>query len=118
MQGLLTFLLSLLSGYTFFQYFTHPNKKKHIVPKVKYKNVEILPNVRIHFRKTTLHLHHWFIFTAVTISSLFILDGIFHLLPIKGMAIGGIIQGLRFKDRFKFRYPRINQMNEKNQKPL
>lgn len=106
MNPITAFLVSFFSGYTFSLYFTHPEKKKHVVPKIKFKNIEILPSLKIHFRNTTYHIHHWFIFALITISSFFVLEGLFTYLFMKGVLLGCTVQGLRYKDRFSFRNPR------------
>lgn len=107
MNSLIAFFLSFFSGYTFFHFFSHPGKKKNILPHIKFKNIELLPNLKIHFRRTTIHVHHWIILATLTITSLIIIDGFSNLLFVKGAAIGGIVQGLRFKDRFRFRNRRM-----------
>ena len=104
MTGLFTFLFSIWAGYMLFLYFTHPQKKKHKVPSVKVWRIEILPNVRIHSRSKTYHIHHWFTLTVLIAITLVNYEGFQYLTIIKGLAIGGIIQGLRYPDRFKFRH--------------
>lgn len=109
MHAIATFLLSFFSGYTFFLYFSHPQKKKHKLPVIRFKNIEILPNVKVHFRNTTYHLHHWLLLGVFTITSLVIYEGLMQLALVKGAAIGGMVQGLRYKDRFSIRYPRFKR---------
>lgn len=105
MSGFFTFLFAIWLGYVLFLYLTHPEKKKHKVPRVKIGNrVELLPNIRIHSRGKTYHIHHWAILTLVTAATLVNYEGFQYLTLIKGIAIGGIIQGLRYPDRFKFRH--------------
>lgn len=111
MNGIMPFLFAFSTGYMFFLYFSHPAKKKHVLPRIKFKNIELLPNIRIHYRNTTLHLHHWLLLGMVTITSLVIYEGLQQLVLVKGVAIGGMIQGLRYKDRFIFRHPR-NKRNK------
>ena len=102
----ITFIISLFSGYTFFLYLSHPAKKKHKVPHVKIKNIEILPNLKIHYRSTTFWIHHWILLSALAITSFIAFEGM-HLAFLKGAAIGGVLQGLRYKDRFHIRNKRI-----------
>ncbi len=62
-----------------------------------------MPNVRIHSRRGKIyHIHHWTILTLVTALTLINYEGLQYLTFVKGVAIGGIIQGLRYPDRFKF----------------
>jgi len=107
MNSYILFLLSLSIGYFLFLVFSHPNKKKHSLPRVRYKNIELLPNFKIHFRTRTYHLHHWLLLSILTVGTLYVFDSFQHLMFVKGVAIGGIIQGLRYPDRFKFSHPRF-----------
>ena len=106
MTGLFTFLFSIWLGYIIFLYFSHPEKKKHKVPQLRVWRIEILPNIRIHSKSKTYHIHHWVILSMLTTITLINYEGFQYLTIVKGMAIGGIIQGLRYPDRFKFRHHR------------
>ena len=103
MNGFFTFLFSIWLGYVIFLYFTHPEKKKHKLPKVRVWRIELSPNIRIHGRQKVYHIHHWAVLTIFTAVTLLNYEGFQYLLIIKGLAIGGIIQGLRYPDRFTFR---------------
>lgn len=110
MAGIFTFLFSIWLGYVLFLYLTHPEKKKHKIPKVRVWKVELLPNIRIHFRGRIYHIHHWTILMLVAIATLVNYEGFQFLTIVKGVAIGGTIQGLRYPDRFKFRhYPTLDK---------
>ncbi|OGH11006.1 MAG: hypothetical protein A3B38_02325 [Candidatus Levybacteria bacterium RIFCSPLOWO2_01_FULL_36_13] len=106
MTGIFTFLFSIWLGYILFLYFTHPEKKKHKLPRVQVWRIELSPNLRIHSRSKIYHIHHWFVLTVITGITLMNYEGFQYLTVIKGLAIGGIIQGLRYPDRFKFRHHR------------
>lgn len=109
MNALFVFLASTAVGYEVFHYFCdrEPLKTKGKLPRLKYKNIEILPYFRIHIRQKTFHVHHWLTLTIITSITFLAYDGLSHLLLLKGVAVGGIIQGLRYPDRFKFKHPRI-----------
>lgn len=111
MNGLFTFLFSIWLGYFLFLYLTHPDKKKHRVPEVRVWRIELLPNIRIHSRARIYHIHHWAVLTLVTALTLLNYEGFQYLTLIKGIAIGGIIQGLRYPDRFKFRHHKEADQN-------
>ena len=116
MSGLFTFLFSIWLGYVLFLYLTHPEKKKHKIPQLRIWKIELMPNVRIHSRSKIYHIHHWVILTLVTAITLLNYEGFQYLTFITGVAIGGIIQGLRYPDRFKFRHSQTlnkNQIKEK-----
>jgi hypothetical protein len=106
MNIILAFLLSFFSGYAISLYTSHPAKKKHILPHIRLKNIEILPNFKISFRHTTIHIHHWFVYSIVAFFSFFLLEGLFIYFILKGLLIGAIVQGLRYEDRFNFRLRR------------
>nr|MBI5456108.1 hypothetical protein [Candidatus Levybacteria bacterium] len=110
MNGFFTFLFSVWLGYVLFLYLTHPEKKKHRVPHFKIWRIELMPNIRIHSRSKIYHIHHWVILTLVTALTLINYEGFQYLTFIKGIAIGGIIQGLRYPDRFQFRHH--NSLNQ------
>jgi len=71
------------------------NKK---LPLMKIKFFQFSPEIHIHFKNKTLHLHHWLYFTIVLVITLTFninfLDNIFA----KGYLVGGILQGLSFSD--------------------
>ena len=110
MDNFLIFVLSSCLAYILFSFFADSPKdlksKKHRLPLLKYKNIEFSPYVRIHIRKKTYHLHHWITLTVITGITFLWTDSFSHYLLLKAAGIGGIIQGLRYKDRFKFWYPR------------
>ncbi len=107
MTGLFTFLFSIWIGYVLFLYFTHPEKKKHKIPQVRIWRLELLPNIKIHSRGKIYWIHHWFVLTLLTAIIVLNYEGLQYVTILKGIAIGGIIQGLRYPDRFKFRHPKI-----------
>ncbi|MDP3244885.1 MAG: hypothetical protein Q8M83_04495 [bacterium] len=104
MSGFFTFLFSIWLGYVLFLYLTHPEKKKHRVPKLRVWRIELMPNIRIHSRSKFYHIHHWAILTLVTALTLINYEGLQYLTFVTGTAIGGIVQGLRYPDRFQFRH--------------
>lgn len=101
------FFLSLLVGYYISLTFSHPKKKKHLLPSLRYKNVEILPNLRIHGKNKTYWFHHWVYYSILAFALFVAFDSFSQMLVLKGYAIGGIFQGLRYPDRFQIRYPRL-----------
>lgn len=96
-------LVAFVVGYYVFLIFSHPEKKKSKLPRIAYRNIEVSPNIKIHFRNRTYHLHHWLVLTLMFLGSLYFIDG---LVAVKAAGFGGIVQGLRYSDRFKIRHPR------------
>ncbi len=110
MQTILLFSIALLAGYYLSLQFSHPSKNKKRLPCIKYKNIEFTPNFRIHSRTKTYWFHHWFYLSVLIVGTVLVYDNIMHYTTAKaaaGVAVGGIIQGLRYPDRFKFRHPRL-----------
>jgi|SRR3989344_841200 len=89
-------------GFWFYKIFSHPLELKKKIPKIRFlKTVEILPNLRIHLKRHILHVHHWIFLSAIFILLLVITSSFTQLLLIKSFCFGGIVQGLRYKDRFR-----------------
>lgn len=111
MKTVLIFLIAAWIGYLVFRFFNDPIKQpqsnKNRLPRIRYKNVEIFPYTRVHIRTKTFHIHHWLTLTIITGITFLSIEGLSHLILLKGIAIGGIIQGLRYPDRFKFKHPRV-----------
>lgn len=86
---------------------SHPKSKiHHNLPQKKYKNLYILPNVKIVTDEKTYHVHHWATM-GVLYWTLFIKKKKFSSKFLHGIMLGSIIQGLTYKDRFQFTYKTI-----------
>lgn len=105
MALVILFIFSLTIGYYFSNLVSDPGKKKHKLPQIKIKNLEIMPNVRLHIRSKTFHIHHWVYWSVAAVLIVHFYDGVQQAL-FQGATLGGVIQGLRYPDRFKIRYPR------------
>lgn len=116
MQTALLFSIALLVGYYISTYVSKPVQKNgqprpNRLPNLRVKNLEILPCFRLHVGSKTYWFHHWFYLSVIVIGALLIYDNLIHYSSAKaaaGAAVGGIIQGLRYPDRFKFRHPRVH----------
>ncbi|HLD02056.1 MAG TPA: hypothetical protein VJC10_04225 [Patescibacteria group bacterium] len=100
------FIASCLIGYLISLHISHPLKRNTKLPKIKFRNIELTPNLMFHFRSKTYHFHHWMFLSVLCVATFIIYEGFAHLVVLKGAAVGGIIQGLRYPDRFSFRRPR------------
>ena len=112
MQGILTFIISVCVGYLFFLYLSHPQKQKNKLPKISIGNVDILPNFRVHTGNKTYWFHHWFLLSIVIAVPIVVREDFQFPMVVEGLLIGGILQGLRYPDRFKFRHPRLDKQIE------
>jgi len=110
MPGLFTFLISVWISYLFFLFMNdpidEPKARKTRLPNIRFKNIEILPSFRIHAGSRTFHFHHWLLLSIGTIGALILFENLQHHIVLNGAAVGGIIQGLRYPDRFQFKHPR------------
>lgn len=106
MRTAIIFLVSFAVGYYLFLLFSHPEKKQHKLPRVKFRNIELLPNLKIHSRHKTYHIHHWVVLSVVLAVGALAYESILRSPLLNGVTAGGILQGLRYKDRFKIRYPK------------
>lgn len=94
-------LLALLFGFVIHNLLTKPKYLKKKVPRLNAGPIEILPSLKIKFKNKTVHLHHWIWLSAAIGISNHLAQGISNLIFLKLFALGGIFQGLTFKDRFE-----------------
>jgi len=94
-------ILAALLGFGIYVLFSHPKYQKKRVPRIRLGKIQILPNLRIKLKSGTVRLHHWIILSAILGFLNHTAQGLSSLIFIKLFAIGGIIQGLTFRDRFK-----------------
>lgn len=89
-------------AYVAFWLTSHPRSNLHQrLPKKKIKNIQLLPHVKIVSREKTYHIHHWLIFSSLYVH-LVIRKKIIRSKFKQGLLLGGILQGLSYKDRFRF----------------
>lgn len=92
-------LLSAFGGYFYWKLTTTPGSKiNRRVPKVKIKNVQILPSLKITVKGRIIHLHHW-VWLTILLCVSFIGPWWLDTWAARGFMVGGALQGLRFPDR-------------------
>jgi hypothetical protein len=117
MQTVLLFITTCLLGFYASKFFTTPvfkngQERPNRLPTLRLWNIEFLPCFRIHVKDSTIWLHHWLYLSIIILGSALLYDNLMHLTSIKvatGASLGGIIQGLTYPDRFKFKHPRIKK---------
>ncbi len=86
-------------GFILFMLATHPGSKvNRRLPEKKIKNLQIFPRFNVSAKNRVYHVHHWMFLTPI----LLVVQSLFQSNIIHGFFIGGILQGLMFKDRFRF----------------
>ena len=93
-------LTGVILGFAIFRFFSLPESKLNTkLPKVRLFFVQLFPRFKIRLNKYFLHVHHWMLLSAV-LAVLTLTSSFAHLLIIKTLCLGGIIQGITYKDRF------------------
>ena len=96
-------LIGSLVSFSVLHYTSHPKSRVHKrIPMKKLFNVQLSPHINFSIKRRVIHFHHWMIFSPIYVVAQTGDHGIMSAAVIKGMLIGGIIQGLMYKDRFKF----------------
>lgn len=94
--GLLGFSLFWITSH-------HKSPVNRRLPYKKIKNVHYTPELRIARKDKHYHLHHWAIFSATYVPLILARKKrVFGSKVLHGFFIGSILQGLTYKDRFKF----------------
>jgi len=100
----LKLILGGLFGFYLFWLASHPRSRVHRkIPEVRLKNVSLLPSIRYHKKDRIYHFHHWFLISIFYLPLVYTKklrrSHVFH-----GLLLGSILQGLSYKERFKFVY--------------
>lgn len=95
-------ILSIFGGYFSLKLTSTPGSRiNRRVPKLKIKNLQLLPSIQIRIRGRIIHLHHWMNLSVLLVISIFVGGTILDSWITRGFIMGGIVQGLRFSDRGK-----------------
>jgi hypothetical protein len=98
-------LASALASYKIFSIFTHPNSKLwQRWPRLKFKRIDVFPSLRITIKGRVIHFHHWFNFSLLLCTSIFVSGGILDSWITRGALLGGIVQGLSIPSARKIIY--------------
>lgn len=92
-----------LAGFMVFTALSHPKSWVHKkLPQKRVRNVHVLPHIRIHRKDKTYHFHHWLVASALYLPLLALRKRIARSHIFHGFILGSILQGLIYKDRFRF----------------
>ena len=95
-------LLSGIASFALFHVISHPKSRvSKKVPLAKIKRVQFLPNFRIEVKNKVFHIHHWMLFAPIYVFAQVKGAGILQSDLLHGFLIGGIVQGLMYKDSLK-----------------
>lgn len=68
---------------------------------MKLNRFQIAPHINFQSKNHVIHFHHWMIFSPLYVVAQTGDHGIISAGIIKGLLIGGIIQGVLYRDRFR-----------------
>lgn len=95
MEVALSLLPATALGYLTFRATSHPTSRiRRKMPNLKVKRVQLFPVLRVHAFGRNIHLHHWFGFSVLLVSTAFGNMGFLETSIARGLLLGGIIQGL------------------------
>ena len=98
-------------GYTTFHLTKYPHGKVgKKLPKLKLKAIELSPSFKLNIRSHTIHFHHWMNLTILLAISVPMTGVFWDSAFAKAFMIGGIVQGLTFKDRSKIIHKNIKTL--------
>jgi hypothetical protein len=93
--------LGLVVGFFVSRFLSKPiHIKPNRLPRLGIKRVEIMPNLLIQTTKWKIHVHHWMTLSLVFAVLILTTASFNHLLLVKSLCLGGIIQGITYRDRF------------------
>jgi len=96
---LISIVPATVLGYTAFHLTKYPHGKVgKKLPKVKIKALEFSPSFKINMRNHTIHFHHWMNLAILLAISVPMTGTFWDSSIAKAFMVGGIIQGLTFKD--------------------
>lgn len=96
-------ILSGIVSFTILHFMSHPSSRfNKSMPSARYKRFSLSPRFSFEAKNKIFHLHHWMVFGLILLATQ-IFDTRF--IPpniLYGFLLGGILQGLMYKDSFKF----------------
>jgi hypothetical protein len=100
-------LISGVASFFLFHVASHPkskiNKKlSKITPSTKIKRVELFPRFNIEAKNRRFYIHHWMLLAPLFVVTQTLGKGILQSDMLHGFMLGGIVQGLLYKDSLKF----------------
>ncbi len=82
---------------------SHPKSLRNKLPEKRIKNVQILPNIKITHKEKEYWLHHWASYASLYAWLLLSRkESLKKRKMFHAFMLGTIMQGLTYKDRFKF----------------
>lgn len=100
-----------LGGFLASWLISHPHKSPvyRKIPEKKIRNISVLPNLKIHRQDKHYHFHHWMHLSAFYLLILSLRRNLIKSKFLHGVFLGGILQGLTYKDRFHVVHKSNNQ---------
>lgn len=100
-------IIGAIASFVIFTVASHPRSKlNRKLPDTKFKNVQVFPRISVAIRSRIIHFHHWLLLTPFYLWAQNAEKGFMHSDMVQGLVLGGIMQGLMFKDRFRLVHKR------------
>lgn len=98
MNFMLETLTGGIIGFIVFTVGSHPKSKINIrFPDQKIRNLQVFPRINVVARNRIIHIHHWISLAIVYL----VIQNFIQVNIVNGILLGGIFQGLLYKDRFR-----------------
>jgi len=108
--------LAGLSGFLVSYLLSHPTSRRSLnkkLPQKRIKNLQYLPNIKYKHKDRIYWMHHWASYASLyTALFAFKKKSVFKRKVFNAFILGTIMQGLTYKDRFKFVHPIITTEEE------
>lgn len=107
---ILKLAIGALAGFSIGWILSHQksNVKKKL-PEKKIKSLQILPNIKLERKDKVYHFHHWMVLSSFYFPLLIKKGNFLKHKFLHGVVLGGIVQGLSFKDRFNIIYKKTQE---------
>lgn len=92
---ILPVIISGVVSYKLCDLLTNPKSKIwNGFPRVKSKRIDFFPSVRVKIKGRVVHFHHWFNYSLLLGISVFVTGGMLDSWIVRGLLMGGVVQGL------------------------
>lgn len=106
LKDIMQLFASGTAGFSLFFLTSHPRSPlRRRLPTKKVGKIHVLPSIRMTVRNKDIHFHHWFNLAVLYLILLGTSSKFVQHEVLQGFLLGGIVQGLTFKDCFRIVHP-------------